>query len=185
MNNIRTDRLILRQWTPDDFAPFAKLNGDPLVREYFPSTLTREESDRQATLFSQDIEKNGYGLWAVSAPGVSDFIGFIGIKRVEMDAPFVPAVEIGWRLAHEYWGKGYATEGARAALQFGFETLELPEIVSFTPVGNRRSRAVMEKIGMIHEPSLDFDHPGVPEGNRLKRHVLYKITCSQWQNTLT
>ena len=172
---ITTERLILRPWTPEDFEPFAKLNADPRVREYFPSVLSTEESNAQAAKISLFIQENGWGLWAVSVPGVAKFIGFIGLSQVSFTAPFTPAVEVGWRLAHEHWGKGYATEGAMAALKYGFETLKLKEIVSFTSVENRASRAVMEKIGMTHDGADDFDHPLLPEGHLLRRHVLYKI----------
>lgn len=172
---IKTDRLIFRQWVEKDLKPFAELNADPLVREYFPSLLTREESDRQVKQFSEEISKNGYGFWAVSAPGVSDFIGFIGLSPVNFESYFTPAVEIGWRLAHEFWGKGYATEGAKAVLKYGFEILQLNEIVALTAINNTRSRRVMEKIGMHHNPKDDFDHPRAPLNNKLGRQALYRI----------
>ena len=172
---IKTDRLIFRQWLEKDLEPFAKLNADPLVREFFSSLLTREESDHQIKQFSEDIVKNGYGFWAVSAPGVSDFIGFIGLSPVNFESHFTPAVEIGWRLAHEFWGKGYATEGAKAVLKYGFEILQLDEIVALTAINNKRSRRVMEKIGMHHNPKDAFDHPRVPLNNKLRRQALYRI----------
>jgi len=174
-NVIITDRLVLRQWVQEDLEPFAKLNADPLVREFFPNILTREQSDRYVEEIADEIEQLGYGVWAVSAPGVADFIGFIGLSPVDFNAHFTPAVEIGWRLAREFWGKGYATEGANAVLQYGFETLGLDEIVSFTAEGNLRSRKVMEKIGMHRTPEDDFDHPNVAVGHKLRRHVLYRI----------
>lgn len=177
---IKTERLILRPWKEDDLKSFAKLNADPRVREFFPSTLSQKESDELAKQLSDLIEKNGYGFWAVSAPGISDFIGFIGIEHVTFEAPFTPAVEIGWRIAHEYWGRGYATEGAMAALEYGFNTLNLNEIVSFTPTQNKRSANVMKKIGMTHYPEEDFDHPKLEEGHPLRRHVLYRIKKSEW-----
>jgi 3-dehydroquinate dehydratase/shikimate dehydrogenase len=142
--------------------------------EFFPSILSREESDQLASRITSKMELNGWGMWAVSVPEAADFIGFIGLNRVDFQAPFTPAVEVGWRLAYDYWGKGYATEGARACLKYGFETLRLGEIVSFTAVPNGRSRAVMERIGMHRDPKDDFDHPRVPEGNWLRRHVLYR-----------
>lgn len=173
---IQTERLILRPWRKEDFEPFAKLNADPRVREFFYKILTREESDASAKQFSEHIEKEGWGLWAVSVPNVADFIGFVGLNKVPFSAHFTPAIEIGWRLSFEHWGKGYATEGALAALQYGFETLKLNEIVSFTVPTNQRSRHVMEKIGMHYDPKDDFDHPLVPEGHPLRRQVLYRIS---------
>lgn len=171
---IKTQRLILRPWCNEDLEPFAKLNGDPRVREFFPGILNKQESDAVSRLFLESIEKNGWGFWAAALSQTGEFIGFIGLQQVDTPFPFVPAVEIGWRLAFEHWGKGYATEGAQAALQYGFETLDLEEIVSFTPVNNRRSRNVMDKIGMHHDPADDFDHPKISEGHPLRKHVLYR-----------
>jgi RimJ/RimL family protein N-acetyltransferase len=166
---------VLRQWRDEDRAPFAELNADPEVMRYFPSTLDRERSDAMVDWASGLIDERGWGLWAVEVPGVAPFVGFVGLNV----PPFMPdAVEIGWRLAREHWGKGYATEAAREALRFGFEELGLEEIVSFTTVSNTPSRRVMEKIGMAHDPSRDFDHPNVPDGP-LKRHVLYAMACSR------
>ncbi len=184
---IRTDRLILRQWTGADLEPFAKLNADPRVMEYFPSTLSQEESNQLAKRIETKITERGWGMWAVSAPEVADFIGFIGLNDIDqssLQTHFSPAVEVGWRLAFAHWGKGYATEGAKAALAYGFETLKLDEIVSFTAVGNRRSRAVMERIGMHHDSKDDFDHPKLPEGHSLRKHVLYRISDWDWQNVM-
>ncbi len=172
---IKTKRLILRPWNEEDFEPFAKLNADARVMEYFPSVLAKDVSDALARINMTKFQEKGWGKWAVSAPGVADFIGFIGLAIPEFEAHFTPAVEIGWRLGYEYWGKGYATEGALAVLQYGFETLDLPEIVSFTTVENQRSRQVMEKIGLHRDPQDDFDHPKLPEGHPLRRHVLYRL----------
>src|SRR3990167_4707868 len=174
-NTIKTERLILRPWREEDLEPFAKLNADPRVMEYFPGLKSRQESDHSAKLMSDHIQRCGWGLWAVSLIHTGEFIGFIGLEDVYFTANFTPAVEIGWRLAFDYWGKGYATEGAMASLRYGFEVLKLEEIVSFTAVQNMRSRAVMEKIGMHHDPKDDFDHPKISEGNPVRRHVLYKI----------
>lgn len=171
---IKTERLILRPWTDDDLKPFADLNADPRVREYFPGILTSEESNASVKLFNEHIEKFGFGFWAVSLIQTGEFIGFIGLQNVTFEAPFTPAVEIGWRLVHKYWGKGYATEGAKAALKYGFEELKLAEIVSFTPAQNSRSRHVMEKIGMTYDSKDDFEHPKLPDGHPLKTHVLYR-----------
>lgn len=172
---IRTKRLILRPWTQADFEPFAQLNADPRVMEYFPSTLSRIESDRQAEKISHLISKQGWGLWAVSIPGIAEFIGFVGLNPVTFSAHFTPAVEIGWRLAYDFWGRGYALEGALAALNYAFATLHLKEVVSFTAIQNMRSIRLMEKLGMHHDPKDDFDHPNLPEGDPLRRHVLYRI----------
>src|ERR1700722_1854011 len=164
---IKTNRLILRPWEEKDLEPFSGLNADPRVREYFPGLLSRQESDHSVKLMSEHIDRCGWGLWAVSLIETDEFIGFIGLEDVHFKAHFThsPAVEIGWRLAFNYWGKGYATEGALAAVQYGFESLNLKEIVSFTAVQNRRSRHVMEKIGMHHDPKDDFDHPKLPEAH--------------------
>jgi ribosomal-protein-alanine N-acetyltransferase len=172
---LRTERLLLRRWRPDDREPFAAMNADPRVMEHFPKLLTREESDAAATSISERLEERGFGLWAVEVPGVASFIGVIGLAAPKFEAHFTPCVEIGWRLAPEHWGQGYATEGAKAALTFAFEKLGLEEIVSFTVPANVRSRRVMERIGMTRDPADDFDSPHVPEGHPLRHHVLYRI----------
>ena len=171
---LRTPRLWLRRWRPADRAPFAALNADPRVMEYFVSTLSREESDAVVERIQNHFERHGFGLWAVEIPDETDFAGFIGLLHCSFEAHFTPAVEIGWRLAAGYWNRGYATEGARAALVFGLDRMQLDEIVSLTAVGNMRSRRVMEKIGMIRDPEDDFDHPNLPVGHPLRRHVLYR-----------
>ena len=176
---LKTERLILRPWREEDLEAFAKMNADPRVREFFLSTQTRQESDKTAKILSSEIEKKGWGFWAVSIPNVTDFAGFIGIRDVDFAAPFAPAVEIGWRLAVEHWGKGYATEGALASLNFGFQVVKLDEIVSFAVKDNIRSRHVMEKIGMKHDADGDFDSPFFPEGHPFQRHVLYRIKKDQ------
>ena len=176
MITLKTERLILRPWREEDLEPFAAMNGDPRVMEYFPSTKSFEETREDYNRVREGFKKWGWGFWAVSVIQGPDFIGFVGIKQVNFEAPFTPAVEIGWRLRFDDWGKGYAVEGALASLKFGFETVKLQEIVSFTPVQNTRSRRVMEKIGMRHDPKDDFDHPKLPEGHWLKRHVLYRIS---------
>jgi len=178
MTILKTKRLILRPWKQEDLKSFADLNADPRVMEYFPSLLSQEESDQMAKRMQAKIEERGWGFWAVSIPGVSDFIGFIGLNQIDQSTfptHFSPAVEIGWRLAFNYWGNGYATEGAMICLKYGFETLHLREIVSFTAAQNNRSKSVMEKIGMHRDPKDDFDHPKLPEGHWLKRHVLYRM----------
>lgn len=172
---IRTDRLRLRRWLASDREPFAALNADARVMEYFPSVLSREESDALAARIDSVFDQHGFGLWAVEIDGVVPFAGFVGLSIPRFEAPFTPCVEIGWRLAHAYWNEGYASEGARAALRFGFETLELAEIVAFTVPANQRSRRVMEKLGMTRNPADDFDHPAIPSGHPLRRHVLYRV----------
>lgn len=177
MTTLRTDRLILRPWREDDFTPFAAMSADPKVMEHFPSTLTREESDAVAARLKAHIDTHGFGFWALEVPGVAPFIGFAGLQHVSFNAPFVPAVEIGWRLAPQYWGVGYASEAARAALAHGFGPLGLSEIVSFTIPANTRSQAVMRRIGMTRDEQGDFAHPRVPEGHSMRRHVLYRISA--------
>ena len=143
--------------------------------EYFPSPLSRPQSDDLAARIQRHFAAHGYGLWAVEVRGGAPFIGFVGLSHLEFEAAFSPAVEIGWRLAFAAWGKGYATEAARAALRFALEDIQLPEVVSFTAEANQRSRTVMERIGLTHDESDDFDHPGIPRDHPLCRHVLYRI----------
>jgi RimJ/RimL family protein N-acetyltransferase len=172
---ILTDRLRLRAWLPTDRAPFATLNADPRVMEHFVSTLSREQSDALASEFQEAFDRNGFGFWVVEVPGLAAFAGFIGFSVPRFQAHFTPCIEIGWRLSADCWGRGYATEGAGAALRFGFDTLQLGEIVATTTPRNVRSRRVMEKIGMVRNPADDFDHPLVPDGHSLRRHVLYRL----------
>lgn len=181
---IQTRRLILRPWRQEDFKPFASMNSDPKVMEYFPSLLTQKESDQMAARLQANIEEQGWGLWAISVPKVAEFIGFIGLAKANFDAHFTPAVEVGWRLSFNYWGYGYATEGALASLKYGFEILGLQEIVSFTSIQNQRSIAVMTRIGMHHDPKDDFDHPKLPKEHKLSRHILYRIKLSEWQKNV-
>jgi RimJ/RimL family protein N-acetyltransferase len=176
---IRTDRLHLRLWRDEDLAAFAALNADPVVMEHFPKLLDRAESDALAARFRDHFEYHGFGNWAVEVPGIAEFIGFVGLTVPRFEAHFTPCVEIGWRLAHAYWGRGYATEAARAALEFGLGQLTLDEIVSFTVPANRRSWRVMERIGMTRNPADDFDHPALAEGHLLRRHVLYRARAPE------
>lgn len=173
--DILTERLRLRRWVAADREPFAALNADPLVMEYFPATLSRDESDVLADRIEEKCQKQGFCFWAVEVSGVVPFAGFIGLSIPSFETHFTPCVEIGWRLARAHWNQGYATEGAAAALRYGFGTLQLPEVVAFTAPGNARSRRVMEKIGMRYNPAEDFDHPSIPAGHPLCRHVLYRI----------
>lgn len=175
---LTTARLVLRPWRADDLAPFAALNADPRVMEFFPAVLSRAESDGLAARIRLHMETHGFGLWAVEVPGTAPFIGFVGLMTVPPALPFAPAVEVGWRLAREHWGRGYATEAARAAVEFGFGVLGLGEIVSFTADRNRPSRAVMERLGMTYSPAEEFEHPSIPAGHPLQPHVLYRLAAS-------
>jgi len=177
----RTDRLLLRGWREDDLKPFAALNADPEVMRHFPAPLARADSDALAARVAGHLDREGWGLWAVEVTGAGPggrgrFAGFTGLSVPGFDAPFGPAVEVGWRLARWAWGHGFATEAATAALGVGFDELGLHEIVSFTAVPNERSQAVMRRIGMTRDPGEDFDHPLVPAGP-LRRHVLYRIAA--------
>jgi RimJ/RimL family protein N-acetyltransferase len=175
INELKTSRTLLRAWRDEDLEPFARLNADPEVMRWFPSVLTRDTSDALATRIRARLAEDGWGLWALEVPGVSKFCGFVGLNKVPFEASFTPAVEIGWRLDQPWWGRGYATEAASACVEFAFETLGLDEIVSFTTTLNNRSRGVMERLGMTHDPKGNFDHPGIPVGNPVRPHVLYRL----------
>lgn len=172
---INTERLILRSWKKEDLEPLVRLNTDPQVMEFFSNHLTREESLARLELYTKHLQDHGWGLWAVSVPGVSDFIGWIGLWPISYDAHFAPAIEVGWRLLPEFWGKGYATEGARASIQYGFDVLKLDEIVATIVPANLRSIHVAEKLGMHTDAKDDFIHPQFPEGHIFSRYVLYRI----------
>lgn len=178
---LTTPRLILRAWREEDLEPFARLNADERATQYLLHRLSREQSDALVERIGAHFKRKGFGLWAVEAPGVAPFIGAVGLVVPGFSAAFTPCVEIGWRLAPEFWGHGFASEAARAALAFGFETLGLDEIVSFTVPANTRSQAVMQRLGMMHSPADDFDHPLVPAGHRLLRHVLYRLSKETWR----
>nr|WP_236714703.1 GNAT family N-acetyltransferase [Nonomuraea pusilla] len=171
---MQTERLIMRRWRETDRAAFAEMNRDPEVMEHFPAPLTREQSDLFVDRIEQGFERHGWGLWALEERGSGAFVGFTGLQLKTFASHFTPAADIGWRLARPAWGKGYATEAAARALAYGFEEAGLDEIVAMTAVGNARSRAVMERLGMTRDPADDFDHPDVPEGSPLRRHVLYR-----------
>ena len=170
-----TARLLLRAWRDADRPALAALNADPAVMEFFPGVLDRVGSNAMADRIAAHWAERGFGLWAVEVPGAAPFIGYVGLSVPRFEAAFTPCVEIGWRLAAAHWGRGYATEAARAALAFGFGELGLAEIVSFTVPANARSRAVMERLGMRRDPAGDFDHPLLPPGHPLRRHVLYRL----------
>ncbi|EDX86900.1 acetyltransferase, GNAT family [Synechococcus sp. PCC 7335] len=178
---LETDRLRLRQWTQADKLPFARLNGDERVMEFFPHPLSRLESDALAEKIMSAFGQRGWGWWAVEVTGAHDFIGFVGLNIPSADLPFQPCVEVGWRLDYPYWGYGYASEAAKAALGFGFDTLALEKIVSFTAVVNKRSEAVMRKLGMHRAPET-FMHPNVPKDHALREHCLYELKRTDWES---
>jgi RimJ/RimL family protein N-acetyltransferase len=172
MTGLRGRRVLLRPWRDEDLDAFARLNADPRVMQYLPAPLSRQEAAQMIDRMQAHIDAHGWGLWAVDLAGRC--IGFTGLARPRFAAHFTPCVEIGWRLAFDSWGHGYATESARLAVAYGFDVLRLPQIVSFTAVDNAHSRRVMERIGMRRDPADDFDHPALP-GHRLQRHVLYRL----------
>ena len=171
---LSTERLHLRPWREADLAPFAALNADPRVMEFMPCCLTRAESDALAKRIRGHFQNYGFGLWALEVPGRAPFAGFVGLEVTGFQAHFTPCVEISWRLAFEYWGHGYATEAARRVLAHGFGVIGLPEVVSFTSPLNRRSRAVMDRLGMHHEGA--FEHPALPAGHPHRPHLMYRIS---------
>ena len=175
---LRTNRLLLRGWTQEDRVALAALNADPRVMEFLGTTMSRDQSDAMADRIESKFEQQGFGFWAVEVPDAARFIGFVGLNVPDFEAPFMPAVEIGWRLGADFWGCGYASEAARAALTFGFDVIGLDEIVAFTTESNIRSRSVMERIGMTHDLRDDFDHPSVPVDSPLRPHVLYRINAA-------
>lgn len=177
---LHTERLVLRDWRAEDREAFARLNADPRVMEYLASALTREQSDALVDRIIAGFAAHGFGLWAVEVKGGEPFIGFVGLSVPGFQAHFTPCVEIGWRLDTAAWGHGYASEAARAALAFGFEQRDLPEIVSFTTEANRRSRQVMERIGMHRRVQDDFGHPVLPADHPQRPHVLYRLTRVAW-----
>jgi RimJ/RimL family protein N-acetyltransferase len=177
---LTTERLILRRWRETDRVPFQEINADPRVAEFTLGVVSPEDSDAIFARIQRHFERQGFGLWAAELRQDSSFLGFIGLSVPPFDAPFMPAVEIGWRLRSEAWGRGLATEGARAAMRFGFKSLGLASLVSMTVPANLRSRRVMEKLGMARTERDDFDHPLLPEGHPLRRHVLYRIDRGAW-----
>jgi ribosomal-protein-alanine N-acetyltransferase len=172
---LRTERLLIRAWRDDDLEAAAAMNADPRVMEFFPSVVTPEETAAQLAGTRARLAETGYGFLPIEVVGEAAFVGMVGLLVPRFEAHFTPAVEIGWRLAANHWGRGYATEAARAVLAYGFEQLALPEIVSFTTVANVRSRRVMEKLGMRRAEEDDFLHPALPDGHPLKPHVLYRL----------
>lgn len=175
-----TQRLILRPWRESDVPMFCRLNADPRVMEFFPSTLNEDQALAMVQRIENQFRLHRYGLWAIEIPNECPFIGFVGLQIPRFAAPFMPCVEIGWRLAADYWGRGLATEAALKALEIGFDVFKLNEFVSMTAVINTRSRRVMEKIGMHCSRADDFDHPKVPPKSRISRHVLYRLTAGEF-----
>jgi ribosomal-protein-alanine N-acetyltransferase len=181
MTDLRTDRLILRHWRPEDRAPFAALNDDPAVMKHFPNHLTRAQSDAMVDRITTFLDEQGWGLWAIEVAETGEFIGFTGLCVPRFEAAFTPCVEVGWRLARSSWGRGYATEAARASVAHGFGPLGLDEIVAMVVPDNARSQGVMSKLGMTRDEDADFDHPLIPEGSPVRRHRLYRITAHAWR----
>ena len=181
MIRIETDRLVLRNWREEDRQAFFEMNADPEVMRFFERTRSRAEADVAFDRFVREIDRNGYGFWAMELRDIGQVIGFTGLRDIHFDAPFTPAVEIGWRLLTSHWGNGYATEAARASLAYGFQQMALPEIVSFAVPENWPSRRVMERIGMRREPQYDFGYPDVTPGSPLARHVFYRLTVTDWR----
>jgi len=178
--SLTTERLSLRRWREEDREPFQAINADPRVMEYFPGALPPEDSDAVFERIQRHFAAHGFGLWAAELRESKTFLGFIGLAVPNFDAHFMPAVEIGWRLRSDFWNRGLATEGAREAMRYAFEELDLAGLVSMTVPANLRSRRVMEKLGMTHDRRDDFDHPLLPEGHPLRRHVLYRISRAEW-----
>jgi ribosomal-protein-alanine N-acetyltransferase len=179
--SLATGRLLLRPWIEADRVPFRRLNADPRVMEFFPGVMSEEESDRGFDRIQDHFQRHEFGLFAVALPDNGLFIGFAGLAIPAFEAHFMPCVEIGWRLAAEYWNRGFATEAARAVASYAFGPLQLKELVSFTVPSNLRSRRVMEKLGMTYDPVEDFDHPKIPEGHPLRRHVLYRLSAASFK----
>jgi ribosomal-protein-alanine N-acetyltransferase len=181
---VKTPRLVLRPFTDVDREPFFELNTHADVVASFGSTPTWAESEAMVDHIQQEMARDGWGLWAVEVAGGAPFVGMVGLHRVRRELPFAPAVEVEWRLHPGAWGHGYATEAAAASLRYGFEEAGLDEVVAFTTTLNTRSQAVMERIGMVRDPGGDFDHPLVPEGSPLRRHVFYRVRASQLRPTV-
>ncbi len=178
---LKTDRLILRPLRSDDTDAFSAMNADPEVMRYFPACLDRDETEALTIRMERHLERHGFGWWALEVRDGATFIGFAGLLHPAFQAHFTPCVEIGWRLARAHWGKGYATEAARACLDFAFGELGLDEVVSMAVVDNLRSRAVMERLGMTRRPEDDFGHPKIPFDHLLRRHVLYRLSKDRWR----
>lgn len=179
VNTFETERLIFRRWQELDSMPFYKMNSDPDVMEYFPKTLSRTESDSLIERIENSFEDRGYGLWALELKDNKAFIGFLGFNFTDLESDFTPCIEIGWRIDKNYWGKGYATEGASKCLEVGFNTFFFQEIYSFTSKENTRSEKVMKRIGLTYVK--EFNHPRIDENHWLCRHVLYRLKKDEFE----
>ena len=184
---LRTERLLLRRWKDSDRLPFARLNADPRVMEFLGGPLSREQSDALIECAEEHFRLHGFGAYAAEILGTGEFAGFIALMIPSFQAHFTPCVEIGWRLAASMWGRGYATEGARALArhafgELGLDQLGLDQLVSFTVPANVRSRRIMEKLGMTRDPADDFDHQRLSEGDPLRRHVLYRLSREMYRS---
>jgi RimJ/RimL family protein N-acetyltransferase len=175
MNHIETERLILRDWKDEDIQPFARMNADPIIMEYFPRRLNEKDTGKLVGRFQEHFKKHGYGPYAVQNKSTGEFIGFTGLHYVEFEAPFTPAVEIAWRLDYEHWGKGYATEASLAVLNHAFTKLKLKEVVAYAVHDNERAIHIMEKVGMKRDPKGDFNYPNLPSTSPLGKFVLYRV----------
>ncbi len=178
---LETERLILREWREEDFPHFARINADPLIMEYMPRVLPPKDSDKLAKRFIKHIKKHGYGMYALERKEDGAFMGTVGLNNVEFKAHFTPAVEIAWRLDYEFWGSGYATEAAKCIFKYGFEDLKLDEIVAFTVHDNVRSIHVMERLGMTHDETGDFDYPSLRKGHPLGKFILCRYLRVMYQ----
>lgn len=179
--NLAGPRVRLRQWRPEDREGLAAMQADPVVMEHLMPVADRAASDAVADRIARHFAQHGFGLWVIEVPGVAPFIGYTGLVHVPYAAAFTPAVEIGWRIQKRFWGQGYVTEAARLSLRDGFDRLGLAEIIALTVPANTRSQAVMRRLGMTHDPREDFDHPLVPDGHRLRRHVLYRLARAAFE----
>jgi RimJ/RimL family protein N-acetyltransferase len=180
MIELDSPRLRLRTWRDHDLEPLAALSADPQVMRYFPEPLSLAQSAALLARIRDHFDEHGFGLWALERKDSGELIGFTGLGQVGFEAPFTPAIEIGWRLARPHWGQGFAREAAEASLRCAFLRLGMAEVVSFTVADNLRSQAVMRAIGMHRDPADDFDHPRLPEGHRLRRHLLYRLRREEW-----
>lgn len=178
---LTTPRLCLRTWRDDDLPAFAALNADPEVMRHFPACMSREESDALAARIVQHFQDHGFGQWVVERRDDGAFVGVLGLQNVNFEAPFTPAVEIGWRVMRPHWGQGLACEAAQAALAFAYERLLLAEVVAFTVPDNLRSQALMLRLGMQRDADGDFEHPRLPEGHPLRPHLLYRLGRAEWE----
>lgn len=177
-----TDRLRMRRWLTSDLEPFIAMSVDERVMEHFPSLMSRAQCESMMEAVNQEIDERGFGLWALERRDTGEFIGYTGLHQVSFETPFTPAVEVGWRLSYGAWGQGFATEAARLALKVGFKEHDLSEIVSFTIPPNLKSQAVMQRLGMRRDEAGDFDHPRYLDDDRIRRHILYRLSVDEWES---